>query len=154
MISTTETIQLLKNSLPVQGRILAIDWGTKCVGLAMSDETRLVASPLSTYLRQNVQKDLTYLSKQIQEWQICSVIFGLPIHMSGDMSGLALQVVGFSKKLEPIIYPIPIYFYDERWTTQAVERQMIAADLSRKRRAQIVDKLAACYLLQGILDAL
>jgi putative Holliday junction resolvase len=111
-------------------------------------------SPLSTYLRQNVQKDLTYLSKQIQEWQICSVIFGLPIHMSGDMSGLALQVVGFSKKLEPIIYPIPIYFYDERWTTQAVERQMIAADLSRKRRAQIVDKLAACYLLQGILDAL
>jgi putative Holliday junction resolvase len=154
LLVTTQTITQLRATLPPQGRILAIDWGTVSVGLAMSDETRLIASPLAVYARKNREKDLAYLTKQVADWHICAVVFGLPMHMSGDMSELADQVVRFAEKLEPVIAPVPLYFYDERWTTQAVERQMIAADLSRKKRAAVVDKLAACYLLQGILDAL
>ena len=152
--TTPQTLAHLRATLPPQGRLLAIDWGTVSVGLALSDETRLVASPLAVYERKNRQKDLAYLAKQVSDWHICAVVFGLPMHMSGEMSDVANQVVSFAHKLEPLIAPVPLYFYDERWTTQAVERHMIAADLSRKKRAAIVDKLAACYLLQGILDAL
>ena len=153
-ISSTETIQALRAHLPTQGRILAVDWGTKSVGIALSDETRLIASPLTTYDRKNKEKDLSFVIKQVTDWKVCALVFGLPIHMSGDMSDLANQVLSFGRRIEPLIAPTPVYYYDERWTTQAVERHMIAADLSRKRRAQVVDKLAACYLLQGILDAL
>lgn len=152
--NTQTALQQLKTSLPLKGRMMAIDYGEKKVGLAISDETRLISTPLACLKSNGFTKLIASIFEQVQTFHIRAVVVGLPLHMNGEMSSLAQTALTFSRHLQKALPTLPIVLYDERWTSLAVERSLIAADMSRKRRGEVVDKLAACYLLQGVLDGL
>jgi putative Holliday junction resolvase len=152
MLTTAQVIEELMK-LKV-GRLLCIDWGLKNIGLAISDETQLIATAHATLIHKNKQSTLTALCKDISQWNIQAVIIGLPLHMDGRMSDAAVTVTKFKDELGRAISPVPIFLFDERWTSKAIESHLIQADVSRAKRKSVVDKLAACYLLQGVLEAL
>ncbi|MBN9565529.1 MAG: Holliday junction resolvase RuvX [Alphaproteobacteria bacterium] len=152
MLTTPEVVEELRK-IKV-GRLLCIDWGSKNIGIAMSDETQLIASPHSILIHKNKQSTLQAIQKDILQWNIQAVIIGLPLHMDGRFGDAAITVTKFKDDLEKTIAPIPIFLFDERWTSKAIESELIKADVSRSKRKAVVDKLAACYLLQGILEAL
>lgn len=135
------------------GRLIGLDVGTKTVGLAFSDATRSIATPFSTYNRKGWKQDLPYLSKLIDDERVVACVVGLPLNMDGSESQRSEYVRDFVAHLTEVIQ-IPILFWDERLSTIAVERVLLDADLSRKRRAEVVDKMAASYILQGVLDRL
>ncbi len=134
-------------------RLLGLDVGTKTIGLALSDLTRSVASPLETLRRTKFTRDVERLAALCAEHEICALVVGLPINMNGSEGPRAQSVRDFSKNLDARL-GLPILLWDERLSTAAVTRTLLEADLSRKRRGELVDKLAAAYILQGALDAL
>ncbi len=152
MLTTTQVIEELRKC--TIGRLLCIDWGSRNIGLAISDETQLIATPHATLIHKNKQSTLVALHKDVAFWNIQAVIIGLPLHMDGRMGDAAVTVTKFKDELAGVISPIPIFLFDERWTSKAIESHLIQADVSRAKRKSVVDKLAACYLLQGILEAL
>ena len=152
-LNTQETICHLKTLLNGTGRLLALDLGTKTIGISMSDETRLIASPLEGLNRKELKRDIQKIAHLISQWNIQAMVVGYPIHLDGSRGEKAIWAEKFYQKLQESI-TIPMVLYDERWTTRVVERMLIEADVSRQRRAHIVDKLSACYLLQGVLDGL
>ena len=133
--------------------LLGLDIGAKTIGLALSDATLVVASPLQTVARTKFKRDAETLARIIKEKRVGGLVLGLPISMDNSEGPRCQSVRQFADNLLAVI-DIPIAFWDERLSTAAVERMLISeADMTRKRRAQVVDKMAAAYILQGALDA-
>ena len=137
-------------------RLLGLDLGDKTVGLALSDSALRVASPLETLRRTKFTKDAAALKRVIARCQVGGLVIGLPVNMDGSEGPRCDSVRQFAANLERIAgIGLPAAFWDERLSTAAVERVLIGeADMSRKRRAEVVDKMAAAYILQGALDSL
>jgi putative Holliday junction resolvase len=134
------------------GKLAALDVGTKTIGLAICDAGWHFAGPAETIRRTKFTNDLEALRSFIAREQVVGLVVGLPLNMDGSDSPRTQSVRAFARNLEPL--GLPILLWDERWSTQAVERAMVAADVSRARRAQRVDALAAAHILQGAIDAL
>jgi putative holliday junction resolvase len=139
-------------------RLLGLDVGTKTIGLALSDPGLTIASPIGTIRRTKYRADVLELAAVAHERQVGALVLGLPLNMDGSPGPATQRVRQFATLLlketglfgqEP-----EIAFWDERLSTQAVTRLMIDADMTRKRRSEVVDKMAAAYILQGALDAL
>jgi putative Holliday junction resolvase len=137
-------------SLP-PGRLLGLDLGTKTIGVAVSDLTRQIASPLLTIKRTKFTNDAAELLAITAREKPLALVLGLPVNMDGTEGPRCQSTRAFARNLAALT-PIPILYWDERLSTAAVERMMIAQDYSRAKRAEIVDKLAATYILQGALD--
>ena len=137
----------------LNGPLMGVDPGTKTLGLAMSDRTRLIATPIKTIKRVKFSLDAAELLKIYDERESVAVIVGNPINMDGSKGPRAQSVKDFCLNLLKI-RDIPICMWDERLSTMAVTRTMLEADISRKKRKENVDKLAASYILQGFLDRL
>ena len=146
-------IQTLEDIAATTGPLLGLDPGTKTLGLAISDRTRLIATPLKTIRRKKFTPDAAELLEIYETNQAAALIIGLPMNMNGTAGPRVQSVKDFANNLMKI-RDIPIFFWDERLSTMAVTRSMIDADMSRKKRAENVDKLAAGYILQGVLDRL
>ncbi|MDE3060810.1 MAG: Holliday junction resolvase RuvX [Pseudomonadota bacterium] len=140
-------------ALPPKGRLLGLDVGDKTIGLALSDDRRSIASPLLTIERSKFAKDMEALKKTIVVHAVAGLVIGYPINMDGSLGPRAQSTRSFVANLEKHV-ALPVLLWDERLSTMAVERVMLDADLSRQRRAELVDKLAAGYMLQGFLDSL
>ena len=135
------------------GALLGLDPGTKTLGLAISDRTRLISSPLHTIKRTKFAADAQSLLTTYDENEASALIVGYPLNMNGTPGPRTQSVKDFCTNLLNL-RDIPIFLWDERMSTMAVTRTMISADMSRKKRAENVDKLAASYILQGVLDRL
>ena len=146
-------IQTLDNIAATTGPLLGLDPGTKTLGLAISDRTRLIATPLTTIRRKKFTPDAAELLDIYDKNEAVALIIGLPMNMNGTAGPRVQSVKDFAANLMEI-RDLPIFFWDERLSTMAVTRGMIDADMSRKKRAENVDKLAAGYILQGALDRL
>jgi putative Holliday junction resolvase len=134
------------------GKLAGLDVGTKTIGLALCDAQWSFAGPAETIKRVKFSLDLDLLRQFIARHSIVGVVVGLPLNMDGTDSPRTQSVRAFARNLRPL--ELPVLLWDERWSTQAVERAMIAADVSRAKRALAVDKLAAAHILQGAIDAL
>ncbi len=130
-------------------RILGVDYGSVRVGLALGDESGMLATPLETVARSGA---LTRICTIVSEMKIQTVVVGMPRNMNGSYGPKAEEVHQFVRSLVKIV-PVEVRFWDERLTTQAVERMLVGANVSRKRRKLVVDKLAAQQILQSYLDA-
>lgn len=134
-------------------RLMGLDLGEKTIGLAISDVRRTIASPLETIKRAKFRADAERLLKLARLHDVGALVVGLPLNMNGSEGPRAQAVRAFVRNLAPLT-ELPVAFWDERLSTAAVTRTLIAADASRKRRAALVDKMAAAYFLQGALDRL
>jgi putative Holliday junction resolvase len=141
----------LKAAVPAGARLIGLDVGTKTIGLALSDTRLVIASPLDTIRRRNFRADMAALFAEIDRQGIGGVVIGLPLALDGRDTPRTQSVRAFARNLLAL-RDVPALFWDERLSTAAVTREMIAADMTRKRRAEIVDKVAAAYILQGCLD--
>ena len=146
-------IQTLEDIATTTGPLLGLDPGTKTLGLAVSDRTRLIATPLITIRRKKFTPDAAELLGIYEKNEASALVIGLPMNMNGSAGPRVQSVKDFANNLMKI-KDIPIFFWDERLSTMAVTRGMLDADMSRKKRAENVDKLAASYILQGVLDRL
>jgi putative holliday junction resolvase len=140
-------------SIEKEGRLLGCDVGTKTIGLALSDKMRTIATPLSVIHRTQWKKDSIILFKEIDAHSIWGVVIGFPLNMNGSEGPRCQSTRQFVSNLLNI-RDLPICLWDERMSTLAVTRIFMEADLSRAKRAKIIDKAAACYILQGFLDTL
>ena len=141
----------LKRLLKPGERLIGLDVGTKTIGMALSDTTLLVATPYDTIRRTRFTDDAARLLAELARHKVGGIVVGLPVSLDGSEGPRAQSVRQFAKNLLAQ-RDLPLAFWDERLSTAAVEREMIDADLSRKRRAEIIDKVAAAYILQGLLD--
>ena len=134
------------------GKLAGLDVGTKTIGLALCDARWSFAGPAETIVRTKFAADLAALRAFVARHAVVGLVVGLPLNLDGSDSPRTQSVRAFARNLAPL--DLPTLLWDERWSTQAVERAMIAADVSRARRAAAVDKLAAAHILQGAIDAL
>ena len=149
-----QSLSELIKYLPKKSRLLGLDVGRKTIGLAVSDSDMKIATTVGTIRRSKFTKDVKNLDAIITERQVNGLVLGLPISMDGNEGPACQSVRQFAVNLDNIL-EIGITFWDERLSTSAVERLLIKeADLSRNRRSQIIDKMAAAYILQGELDSL
>ena len=139
-------------ALPNGGKLAGLDVGTRTIGIAICDSGWHFAGPLETIRRTKFTQDLASLKIIIEHEHALGLVIGLPLNMDGSDSPRTQSVRAFARNLAPL--ELPILLWDERWSTQAVERAMIEADVSRAKRAQKVDALAAAHILQGAIDAL
>jgi putative Holliday junction resolvase len=140
-------------ALPGRGALAGLDLGTKTIGVAVSDGMRQVASPLKVIRRQKFTLDAADLIKLVAERDLVGLILGLPRNMDGSEGPRAQSTRAFARNLSKLT-ELPIGFWDERLSTVAAERALLEADTSRKRRAEVIDQVAAGYILQGALDRL
>ena len=148
-----QSIEELVPLLTPKGRLLGLDVGEKTIGLALSDISRIIATPLKTIERGKFSKDADALLAIIKEQGVCALVLGYPINMDGSEGPRCQSIRQFARNLAEKC-DLPILLADERMSTMAVTRTMLDADLSRARRAELVDKMAASYILQGTLDTL
>ena len=148
----TEDRAVFREALPEGGRLIGLDVGTKTIGTALCDAGWSFASPAVLVNRTKFTADKAQLTTLIRQQSVRGIVIGLPLNMDGSDSPRTQSVRAFARNLDDT--GLPIFLWDERWSTVAVERQMIAEDLSRAKRAERVDKLAAAYILQGAIDAL
>jgi putative Holliday junction resolvase len=146
-------IEALAQMLKPGGRLLGLDVGSKTIGLALSDATRAVATPLTTIKRTKFTKDAAELSEVVKAHDISALVIGLPLNMDGSEGPRAQSVRAFARNLASHV-SLPVAFWDERLSTAAAERTLLEADTSRKRRGEVIDKMAAAIILQGALDRL
>lgn len=139
-------------ALPDGGRLAGLDAGTRTIGLATCDAGWSFATPHSTIARTKFAADLAQLRGFIAAERIKGLVLGLPLNMDGSDSSRTQSVRALARNLA--VLGLPLLLWDERWSSQAVERAMIAEDLSRRTRAERVDRMAAAYILQGAIDAL
>ena len=140
------------NPFPSKGRLLGLDYGTKRVGIAISTYEQTIASPLSVYQVQSPSQDARFLQKVARENDCVGLIVGLPVHMSGAEGGKAREARVFGAWAAEVT-GLPVAFYDERYTSSMAEDHLLAAELSKKKRKERLDKLAAQIMLQSYLDA-
>jgi len=143
----------LKAALPRGGRLMGLDLGEKTIGIAVGDPGHVIATPITTIRRKKFTEDAQALLKLIDERQVAGLIIGLPLNMDGSEGPRCQSVRQFANNLAKL-RDLPMAFWDERLSTVAVTRDMISADLSRGKRAKIVDQSAAAFILQGALDSL
>jgi putative holliday junction resolvase len=141
-----------REALPEAGRLLALDVGTKTIGTALCDAGWAFSTPAALIKRTKFSADLASIEKIIASQSVKAIVVGLPLNLDGTDSPRTQSTRAFARNLLPL--GLPILLWDERWSTQAVERAMIAADVSRAKRAERVDSAAAAYILQGAIDAL
>lgn len=141
-----------RDALPDGGRLLGLDVGTKTIGTALCDAGWSFASPAELIKRSKFTVDKAALTGLIAHQHVKGLVIGLPLNLDGTDSPRTQSTRAFARNLDDL--GLPILLWDERWSTAAVERQMIAEDLSRAKRAERVDKLAANYILQGAIDGL
>ena len=140
------------SALPSGGKLAGLDVGTKTIGIAICDAGWHFAGPLETIRRTRFTQDLASLRRIVDQEHARGLVVGLPLSMDGSDSPRTQSVRAFARNLAAL--ELPLLLWDERWSTQAVERAMIEADVSRARRAEKVDALAAAHILQGAIDAL
>lgn len=148
--STLDDVVAFAGLLP-PGRLIGIDAGTKTLGLALSDTRRSIASALETIMRTKFTQDAARLLSLANEHAITGFVLGWPVNLDGSMGPRAQATKAFARNLNRLT-PLPILLWDERLSTAAAERMLIEADASRRRRAEVIDKLAATIILQGALD--
>ena len=146
-------IEDFATALPRTGAIAGLDLGTKTIGVAVSDGLRSVASPLTVIRRVKFTTDAEALLKIVADRALVGLVLGLPRNMDGSEGPRAQSTRAFARNLERLT-PLPISFWDERLSTVAAERALLEGDTSRKRRAEVIDQVAAGYILQGALDRL
>ena len=140
-------------ALPEYGAIGGLDLGTKTIGVSVSDQMRSIASPLETIKRRKFTKDAEYLLSICKGRALCGLILGLPRNMDGSEGPRAQSTRTFARNLFRKT-DVPISFWDERLSTIAAEKALLEADTTRKRRSEVIDHVAASYILQGALDRL
>jgi putative Holliday junction resolvase len=139
-------------ALPMRGRLAGLDVGTKTIGIAICDSMWTIASPAETIRRAKFSVDRALLRELIAKQQVKGLVIGLPLNLDGSDSPRTQSVRAFARNLAE--FALPTLLWDERWSTAAVTRTLIAADASRARRAELIDKMAAAYILLGAIDAL
>ncbi|HBK53787.1 Holliday junction resolvase RuvX [Syntrophomonas wolfei] len=132
-------------------RIMGLDLGEKRIGIAFSDPMGWTAQGHSILQRKGLKKDLSYLQELCQEFQVEKIVLGLPLNMNGTMGPKALESQEFARALQEVL-KIPVDLWDERLSSKSAERVLLEADLSRKRRKELIDKIAAVHILQAYLD--
>jgi putative Holliday junction resolvase len=143
----------LRAAVPRGRRLLGLDLGSKTIGCALSDVGWMIASPLTTLARKaKLAPTLADLFQTMDGHEVGGLVLGLPVNMDGSEGPRCQSTRAFADNLLKV-RDVPAFFWDERLSTAAVERMLIAADTTRKRRGELVDKLAAAYILQGALDA-
>ena len=140
-------------ALPRIGAIAGLDLGTKTIGVAVSDGLRQVASPLTVIRRQKFTLDAAELLRIAADRGLVGLVLGLPLNMDGSEGPRVQSTRAFARNLERLT-PLPLGFWDERLSTVAAERALLEADASRRKRAEVIDQVAAGYILQGALDRL
>jgi len=140
-------------ALPTHGPLMGLDLGTKTIGVALSDVLRGVATPTETVKRKKFSLDAARLLDIIAARQVSGIVLGLPRNMDGSEGPRCQSTRAFARNLAQLT-ELPIGFWDERLSTVAAERALLEADTSRKRRAELIDNVAASYILQGVLDRL
>ena len=140
-----------RSLLPDGGRLLGLDVGTKTIGTALCDAGWSFASPAILVRRTKFQKDKAILADLIAAQAVRGIVIGLPINLDGSESPRSQSTRAFARNCEDLG---PVLLWDERWSTVAVTRTLIEQDASRAKRAELVDKMAAAYILQGAIDAL
>jgi putative holliday junction resolvase len=153
MSSRPLALEDLAALLPVKARLIGIDLGTKTIGLALSDVERRIGTPLLTIERKKFTSDAQLLIAQMVRHNAFALVVGLPLNMDGS-EGPRVQATRAFLRNFSALNPTPFVFWDERLSTAAVNRSLIENDVSRARRAAIVDQMAAAYILQGALDRL
>lgn len=143
----------LADAVPRGSRLIGVDLGTKTIGLALSDVMWTIASPLETIRRVKFTPDVAQLLEIAERHGAGALVFGLPKNLDGTEGPRAQSTRAFVRNMLPKT-ALPVVFWDERLSTQAVNRTLLEADASRARRAELVDKMAAAYILQGALDRL
>jgi putative holliday junction resolvase len=146
-------IETLAEALPPRARLIGVDLGTKTIGLALSDVERRIATPLATLTRGKFSQDAQKLTAEIARYEAFALIVGLPLNMDGGEGPRAQATRAFLRNLAPHC-DRPVALWDERLSTAAVNRSLIAMDVSRAKRASVIDRMAAAYILQGALDRL
>lgn len=141
-----------RDALPAGGRLMGLDVGTKTIGIALCDAQWTIATPAELIKRVKFSVDLARVREMVAEQEVKGLVIGLPLNLDGSDSSRTQSTRAFARNVEAL--GLPILLWDERWSTQAVTRTLIDADASRARRADLVDKLAAAYILQGAIDAL
>lgn len=148
----TQSILEFREEFPEGGRLAGLDVGTKTIGVAVCDAMWTIASPAELIERRKFTVDLARLRQFVEAQSVRGIVVGLPLSMDGSDSPRTQSVRAFVRNLDPL--GLPILLWDERWSTAAVTRTLLEADASRARRAELVDKMAAAYILQGAIDAL
>ena len=146
-------IEDLPPHLGRDARLLGLDVGTKTIGMALSDVTRSVATPFDTIRRTKFTADAKTIREVVEKNQVGALVIGFPLNLDGSEGPRAQSTRAFARNLAAHV-TVPMVFWDERLSTAAVERHLIEADASRKRRAEVIDRMAAAYILQGALDRL
>lgn len=152
-MSATIEIPDLPAILGRNQRLIGLDLGTKTIGLALSDVERRIASPLHTIRRTKFTRDVAELRDIVAKNAVVALVIGLPLNMDGSEGPRVQSTRAFVRQAHPII-GLPFVYWDERLSTAAVTRALIDQDASRARRADVVDRMAAAYILQGVLDRL
>ncbi|SMR72898.1 putative holliday junction resolvase [Aliiroseovarius halocynthiae] len=148
-----DSIEEFAATLPPMTALAGLDLGTKTIGVAVSDSFRQVATPLETIKRKKFTLDAECLLQIAKGRQLGGLVLGLPRNMDGSEGPRCQSTRAFARNLEKLT-DLPITFWDERLSTVAAERALLEADTSRKRRAEVIDHVAAGYILQGVLDRL
>ena len=152
MRPSTDDLKKFIKHIVRPSRLMGLDLGTKTIGVSLSDLNWLIATPLETIMRKKFTIDAVRLLKIIDKHEVKGLVIGLPRHMNGSEGPRAQSTRAFVRNLQGRL-SIPILLWDERLTTIAAERVLLSANLSRKRRAQVIDKVAATIILQGALDS-
>lgn len=134
-------------------RIMALDVGSRTIGIACSDALLMTAQGIETIRRTSLENDFNRLRELISEYEVHELVVGMPKNMNGTKGDRAEKTEEFVEKMKAVI-DLPVMFWDERLSTVMAERQLIAADVSRKKRKGVIDKMAAVVILQGYLDRL
>ncbi len=146
-------IEALADRLSPRGRLMGIDLGTKTIGLALSDVERRLATPLETIRRVKFTIDVARLVTLVQQFEVAALVIGLPLNMDGSEGPRVHSVRSFVRAVAPLVH-VPIAQWDERLSTAAVTRSLLEQDVSRAKRAVVVDRMAAAYILDGALARL
>ena len=146
-----EDISDFAAGLPREGALAGLDFGDKTIGVALSDRLRGTATPMETIRRRKFTLDAARLMEVMAELEATGIVLGLPRNMDGSEGPRCQKTRAFARNLTQIT-DIPITFWDERLSTVAAERALLEADTSRRRRAEVIDHVAAAYILQGALD--
>lgn len=148
-----DNLDSLKQHLTPSSRLLALDVGSKTIGLALSDVMRTIATPLKTLERTKMKQDAAKLAEITQKQGVAALIIGYPVNMDGTLGPRAQATRDYADALSKFL-ELPMLLADERLSTMAVMRAIEEAEMSRNRRDDVVDKMAAAYILQGVLDRL
>lgn len=139
--------------LPPLGPLIGIDVGDKTLGIALSDRTRMIATALETIERTKFTADAARVAELVAKHAVCAFVIGLPYNLDGSLGPRVQATKAFARNLERVV-PLPIALFDERLSTVAAERMLIDADVSRKKRKDVIDQVAAAIILQGALDCM